>query len=125
MTGVTLTSTTTAVTLEIVERIDEAMANTVNVYTFGDGTEELLDEGRNSHSITITGVDKTDPVNRLEWVNTIMDNQEEVAVTGLGDTYFNTDYRIIDLNIEQGPGEGACPLYHFSITLERIRDRLG
>jgi len=122
MTSLTLTSTTTAVTLETVETVTQAVSKNVTVYTFGDGSEELLDDGKSNHSIVVGGYDKTNPKNRIRWVNTIMDSMEEVAVTGFEDTNFNTDYIITDLQYNQETGEGAIPLYHFTITLEKLRD---
>ena len=147
MTSLTLTSTTTAVTLGLVETVTQSVSKNVTVYTFGDGSEELLDDGKSNHSIIVSGVDYItiiedrgerfpltfpiefpeiltiwSPYMRMAAINTMMDNMENVAVTGFEDTNFNTDYIITDFNFEQKSGEGAIPLYHYNITLEKIRD---
>jgi uncharacterized protein YvpB len=124
MTSITLTSTTTAVTLEAVETVSQTVSKNVTTYTFDDGTESLLDEGKNKHGIIISGYDKTNPVNRMRWMNTIMDNMQNVVVSGFDDTNFNTTYIILDFSFKQGTGEGAIPIYHYDLTLERIHDEV-
>jgi hypothetical protein len=150
MTGVTLTSTSTVVALDIVERIDFSTSRKVATYIFGDGTESILDEGKNVDHIIIHGVDYGEDIEdpgagfpltfsigffpqytyrnpsiKMDLLNGIMDDQEDVTVSGLENSNLNTDYLITDLEFNQEAGESTVPLYRFSLTLERKYDQLG
>ena len=54
--AVTLTSSTTSLTLDTVEKIEFNTSRTVNTYVFTDDTAGILDEGKNIDQIVLTGV---------------------------------------------------------------------
>ncbi len=106
---------------------------TVN-YSIGDTDITFLDEDETSSTavmtfpltfpITFGGTTVTnDKEENARIINSMADNQEVVAVTGLDDSNLNDDYYITSFDFRQQGGE-PC-LYRYIIAMEKIRDRLG
>jgi len=128
----TLTGETgTYVTFEACTHINFNTIRTVNTYVFSDDTDAVLDEGKSVDQIIIKGIDNdtfthvfpvTSIYGRMEIVNDFMDDQETVTLSGMDDSYLNTDYMINNFNFNAIAGTPES--YEFSITLERKEDRL-
>jgi len=145
MSGIYLTSTTTVVHLDIVEKIDFATSRNITNFTFATGNDAQIDMGKNVDQIIVHGVDYSvehrgvffpltfpiewpadyDAYRDMELINGMMDDQEVVTVSGLANSNLNTEYLINDLEFSMQSGDGAIPLYRFSLTLERKNDILG
>jgi len=121
----------TYVTFEVCSGVAFNTGRTVNTYVFTDDTADILDEGKNIDQIVVTGVDDDTfgyafPIGtiygRAKIINDFMDDQEEIELTGMNDNNLNTDYIVKDFSFNAKAG---CPyIYDFTITLERLRDRL-
>lgn len=122
MTGATITSDSYTVTLDTVNRIDFNTTRKINTYVFTDDSDEILDEGKNIDQIILNGIQTTNYNSSMVSLNNIMDSQEEITLSGLDDNYLNTEYMINDLKFNALTGTPA--MYEFSITLERMYDRL-
>jgi len=122
MTGCTLTSDTYTVNLDTITRIDFNVTKVVNTYVFSDDTDAILDEGKSIDQIILNGVQYNNYDSSMVSLNGMMDGQEEVVLSGMDDYYINTDYLIDDLSFNAITG--TPNVYEFSITLERIEDRL-
>lgn len=118
-----ITGDSSTVTLTNVGRVDFSTSRKIVNYVFNDNTDIQEDEGKTSDNITVSGVETSSVTTKMEKLNTIMDNSEEVTVTDLPDNNLNTDYHISDLQFNQQPG--WTDRYSFSITLERLYDQLG
>ena len=121
----------TSITFEFCSRVDTSVTKNVTTYVFTDDTATILDEGKTLDQIVLTGTDNENFPNispssniytRMEIINTFMDDQEEISLSGMDDTYLNTDYYIHDFSFNAKPGQPD--LYDFTITLERVRDRI-
>lgn len=102
--------------------IVRSVEKNVETYTFSSGDVEILDKHKNADRLTMTWTLTNNSYNIVEYLNTIMDAQEHIDVTGLDDTNLNTSYYISDLNVEQT--QGYNDKYDMSVTLERRFDRL-
>ena len=111
--------------LRLPSRIDYGITKDVQTFIFNDDTVAVADFGKTGTSITLTGFYYE---NNGEWVdisviNDMMDDQEDVTITGLPDTELNTVYKIRDFGFTLTGGEGFH--YKYTLTLERKYDRLG
>jgi hypothetical protein len=88
---------------------------------FHDGTDVQMDRGRGSFGINITGIENSNYYDKMKWINTIMNNQENVLVSGLSDTNLNKYYYITDFSFTQNPAES---LYHYNLILERLYEEI-
>ena len=119
----TITSDSDAITLNDPTSLTQTTTKHVENYVFADDTDAQLDIGKTTHSITLTGTEVSSATSNMNKISTIMDAQEGVAITGLSDTNLNVDYLISSLSFNQASGE--IDRYNYSITLERVWDRLG
>jgi len=120
---VILTSSTDSVVLDVVKNISFNTSRVVNTYVFTDDTAAILDEGKNIDQIVVSGVFHGSSFSSYaNTINTMMDRQDEITVTGFDDNNLNTDYIINDFNFDATGGRPE--VYDFNITLERLRDRL-
>ena len=90
-----------------------------------DDVDRQLDEGKSIDNIIMTCVQTTAPNTAIDDLNTIMDKQEDVIVSGLDNARLNTEYIISELEFNQGPGDADAPVYFFTLILERKFDVLG
>lgn len=119
---ITFTSTTTAVILTD-SRVDFGSSRNVVNYVFADGTDIQSDEGKSSDYITISGFEFTAPYSKMYHLQEMMNEQEEVTLSGMADSNLNEDYLITDIQFdEQG---GQVDRYNWSITIERKYDTVG
>jgi len=110
--------------LDTVEQINFNTTRNVTTYVFSDDTDEILDEGKSIDQIILSGVLYEDHYDDVKTINDIIDAQEIVELKGLDDYYLNDEYMIIDFSFEQSAGEDAAGVYHYSITFEKLKDRL-
>ena len=118
----TITSTSSSVTLNDPSSISIGVVKKVENYVFADGTDRQLDRGKNSNYITISGVETNNAQGKTNTLNNIMDNQEDVTVTGLPDSNLNSDYLIRSLEFRHMPG--TINIYRYTISLERLHDNI-
>lgn len=112
-----------AVYLTMPSSLAEATVKSVENLVFNDGTDAQLSRGKMSDSLTLSGQETSSATLNMEMLNTFMDAQRIVTVSGLPDSNLNTDYRIVNLGFSQEAG--MMNRYNYSIVLERIFDRLG
>ena len=122
--AVRISSSGNSATLNTVEKVEFNTQRNINTYVFTDDTASILDEGKNIDQVVLTGVLKSSGITTSGTINDIMDDQMDVELSGMDDSNLNTEYIIKDFSISQGRGEGASDLYHYTLTLERLRDRL-
>lgn len=105
------------------ERIDYTVTKNVTTYGFADNTYAIEDMGKATEQITLNGcqVDKSGWTESTT-IHNMMDSQEDVTIYGLPDTDLNTDYLITNFNVNKKTGEPYN--YYYSLTLERLRDRI-
>ena len=115
-----LTSTTTVVILNDPSIITQGIIKNVTTVFFNDGADLLSDKGKNSYSLTCDGIEYQDTINKMFYINNMIDNQDVVTVTGFLDDSFNTSYLIHDLVFKQKEGESL--IYYYTLILERIWD---
>lgn len=121
--GFTITDGTTILSLSMPLALIESTTNEIQNLVFSSGRDKQLNRGKTNDSLTLSGTETTDAVARMEGLNTFMDDQIILTLSGLPDTNLNTDYRISNLDFVQ---EAGYPdIYNYNITLERINDRLG
>ena len=118
----TITSTETYVALDTPSNISHGLNKKVNTIIWGDGTDVQDDYGKSGDILKLTGKIITNAYNSVASINTIMDNQEIVTITGLPDSNHDTDYYIKNFSFKQN--SGMIARYDYSLSLERIRDRL-
>jgi len=119
----TLTTDTASVTLNDPMGIDFTTTRNIVNYVFPDDTDEQEDEGKTIDQITLSGMEWASAAANMEIINTMMDDQETVTMTGLSDSNLNTDYRVNAFSFNQQGG--WVNRYKYSLTLERLQDRLG
>jgi hypothetical protein len=102
--------------------IVRSLEKNIETYTFASGDVAILDKNKNADRLTLTWTLTNNTYQIVDDLNTIMDAQDYINVTGLDDNYFNTSYYISDLSVEQT--QGYSDKYDVSITLERRFDRL-
>ncbi len=124
MTGCVLTSDTHTVNIDTIKNINFNTTRVVNTYVFSDDTDAVLDEGKQIDQIVLNGVQYNNHHDSMVSLNGMMDLQEDVVVSGLDDYYLNTDYLMYSISFNQTASQDAAGIYNFSITLERIEDRL-
>jgi hypothetical protein len=102
--------------------IVRSLEKNIETYTFASGDVAILNKNKNADRLTLTWTLTNNTYQIVDDLNTIMDAQDYINVTGLDDNYFNTSYYISDLSVEQT--QGYSDKYDVSITLERRFDRL-
>ena len=117
-----ITYSGTDVTLADPSGMQENVSKNVQNLVFNDGSDRQLDHGKTNDTLTLSGRESVAAVVDMEQLNTFMDDQRIITVSGLPDSNLNTDYRIICLDFRQEAG--YINRYSYSITLERISDRL-
>jgi len=118
----TITGMSSSVTLSDPTSISIGVVKKVENYVFADGTDSQLDRGKSSNYITISGVETSNSRGKMNTLNTMMDNQEDVTITGLPDSNLNSDYLIRSLNFNHIPG--TIDVYRYTISLERLYDSI-
>lgn len=108
-----------AISLEPVTGIQIGITKNLENIVFTDGNDAQLDHGMTEYSLTLTGLFLTDHEQKTLTLNTLMDNQYTIILTGLSDTRLNTSYIISSLTIHQIPGPDR---YSYSIIFERLYD---
>ena len=102
--------------------IVRSLEKNIETYTFASGDVAILDKHKNADRLTLTWVLTNNTYQIVDGLNTIMDAQNYINVTGLDDSYLNSSYYISDLSVNQT--QGYNDKYDVSITLERRFDRL-
>ena len=111
----------TSIYLDMPTALLESTTKTVQNLVFNDGTDVQLDRGKTGDSLTLSGTEISTATEKMEDLNSLMNNQRIITIDGLPDTNLNTDYRISNLDFSTD----LYDIYHYNITLERVYDRLG
>ena len=107
-----------AVTLIGPSTLAEVNVENVGTIVFSDNSYVAFHAGRSSEQLILTGVHTSSNVFTLmASVRTLMDNREEVTISGLPDSNFNSVYRIMDLGCVRNVADGYCVRY--TLTLSR------
>lgn len=114
---------TSTVYLTMPSNVLESTVNSVQNIVFNDGSDVQLNRGKMSDNLTLSGNETSSATGRMESLNVMMDDQEIVTVSGLDDSDLNTSYHIVSLDFSQEVG--MFDRYSYSISLERIYDKLG
>lgn len=99
----------------------ESTVNDIENIVFNSGNDVQLNHGKTSDSLTLAGLETSSATANMDTLNGFMDSQYIVTLSGLPDTYLNTEYRISSLDFSTGFKDR----YNYNITLERVYDRLG
>ena len=91
-------------------------------YTSSDGGDNWVNQSGYSFVYWVYGYEKITGFDKMQILNTMMDNQETVTITGLPDNNLNSDYLIRSLNFNHIPG--TINIYRYNITLERLHDSI-
>ena len=120
----TLTTDKISVTLDYnPSSLVNSTSKKIGVYVFNSGNDSVIDEGKNSDMLTLSGIidNTTDTHTTIaDNINTMLDSKDDVAVTGLPDSNLNTDYKIYSFSISKG--KGNVNEYMYTISLERKYD---
>lgn len=109
--------------MEMPNSMIESTTKNIQNLVFNDGVDVQLDRGKTGDSLTLSGTETSSATSNMNMLNSFMDNQYIVTVSGLPDNNLNTDYRISNLDFNQE--SGYIDIYNYNITLERVYDRLG
>ena len=113
-----MVSSSTTIILSDPNGVDYVTSRRVRNYVFDDGTDVQVDVGKQNEGIILHGTETSDAVNKMYWVNQVMDNQEEVTLSGMTDTHLDADYLIS--NVDYSQKMGWIERYDWSISFERV-----
>jgi hypothetical protein len=120
---ITITTDTSTVTWRHPESIIRTLTSQIDTYNFSDGTETSDHNRKTGDQITMNFLLNHNTLNEdLETLNTIMDDMEQITITGLPDTHMNTQYQIADLSTSKKPGDRDR--YRVSLSVNRKYNRL-
>jgi len=120
MSDITLTASSASVSLNMPTTFIHTVTKNVDNIVFNDGTDKQVDMGYTTFTLTINGMEYSNADDKMQTINNIMDNQEEILVSGFDDTSLNTYYLINDFSFTRE--SGMVDRYNYSLTIERIND---
>ena len=115
---VNYTPSTSTVTLNMPSNINVSHSRNVKRFTFPDGSYEIADCGRSGKTITLEGVQNSDSSTKMDDIKDMAHNGSIISITGLPDSYLNTDYLIRDFSWSESSGHGDTRVYSWSMVLE-------
>ena len=96
--------------------IAEMSTEKIATHVFSDNSYVAHHTGRSSEGLIITGIQRgSDVYTKMSDIKAIMDNAEEVTISGLSDSNLNGDYRIANLEKRRQTSDGLCVRYTLSL----------
>lgn len=118
---VNYTPSSSTVSLLLPDRITRGHTRNVDRYLFPDGEYSVIDSGRSSKTLTLSGIQVTDSVTKIQNLENMLDYGNVVTLSSLPDSNMNTDYIVKSFNIDDISynSETLNRVYRWTITLER------
>jgi len=115
--SITISADSGTVILNDPQGLIKTISKRVETFVFPDGTDLLADYGKISDQITMTGTETEDAEDKMNTLDTIMNNGETVQVSGFDDDSLNTYYHITELSFRREAGNVG--IYSYRLTLEK------